>query len=159
MKRETSALPDMLDGDEKKGKKLTKIVCATEIFGEALMIVNFLVFTRGLSYHRFIPFALELTLLIVFALAISVFDIITIKANRVARILGASLITSTFFYNVMDFFLGLALMGADDWQKNIPAFLCCTAVCLIKLLCIKNIFRNKHIRTYFYQANKAKYGL
>lgn len=150
--------PD-LQGDAEKGKKVTTAICVTEIIGEILMVVNFLVFTSGISYHKHIPFALELTLLIVLAIGISVLDIVTISANRITRVVGTALITSTFFYNVMDFFLGLALLGAENWQENVPTFLCCTLVCVIKLFCVRGIFKNRHVRTYFYKVNKARYGL
>lgn len=150
--------PDLL-GDAEKGKKVTTALCVTEIIGEILMVVNFLAFTRGLSYHRHIPIAVELSLLLVFAVGISVLDIVTISANRVTRVVGTALITSTFFYNVMDFFLGLALMGAENWQENIPTFVFCTLVCVLKLFYVRNIFKNKHVRTYFYKVNKARYGL
>ncbi len=150
--------PDLL-GDAEKGKKVTTALCVTEIIGEILMVVNFLAFTKGLSYHRHIPIAVELSLLLLFAVGISVLDIVTVSANRVTRVVGTALITSTFFYNVMDFFLGLALMGAENWQENIPTFVCCTLVCVLKLFYVRNIFKNKHVRTYFYKVNKARYGL
>lgn len=159
MKKISTAVNPELEGDSVRGKKTTLAVCVTEIFGEILMIVNFLLFTRGLSYHRHIPFSLELTLLIIFATLICMCNIVTIWGNRISRVLGGALITATFFYNVMEFFLGLALMGADNWQKNIPTFLSCTAVMLVKFFCVKNIFRNKNVRAYFYAVNKARYGL
>lgn len=146
-------------GDAAKGKKLTVAACVAEILGEILMVVNFLVFTRGISYHRHIPEALELSLLVAAAAVIIVFDCVTITGNRISRVLGAAVITATFFYNVMDFFLGLALLGADDWVKNVPTFLSCTAVCLVKLLFVRNIFLQKDIRAYFFKVNKARYGL
>ena len=48
-------------------KKVTLAVCVLGILGEILMILNFLIFTKGVSYHRHIPFALEITLLLIFA--------------------------------------------------------------------------------------------
>lgn len=152
-----AALP--YDGDIKKGKKATLAVCILEIIGELLMIVNFLVFTRDLSFHKYITFPLELSLLIILAAVIAVLDVITVRGNRVSRVLGAAAIACTFFYNVMDFFLGLALMGAENRAENIPAFVSLTLVCVIKYVCVKNIFTNRHIKAYFYEVNKTKCGL
>ncbi len=156
MKNLSNAVNPELEGDSIKGKKVTLAVCVVGIIGEILMILNFLIFTKGISYHRHIPFALEITLLVVFATIISVCNVVTISGNRISRVLGGAFITATFFYNVMEFFLGLALIGAEDWYKNIPAFLSCTAVMMVKFFCVKNIFKNKHIRAYFYVVNNGR---
>ena len=142
-------------GDEKRGKKLTKILCTAEIIGEIMMVLNLVIFTKGISYHKHINFALELALLIIAAVIISVFVLITIKANRIARVLAAAFIASTFFYNVMEFFLGLAFLGSENPLPHIPGFLWITAVCLIKILWVRNIFLQKDVRAYFFEVNKT----
>lgn len=152
-------LPPEQEGNASKGRKKTALVCGLEMAAEVLMVVNYLVFTKGVSYHKYIPVPLELGLLIFFAAVIIIFDCVTVTGNRISRVIGAAVIASTFFYNVMDFFLGLSMLGADDWTGNIPFFLCCTAVCVMKFFCVKNIFINKDIRAYFYKVNKARYGL
>lgn len=154
-----SAVNPDLEGDSVRGKKITLCLCVMEMLGEILMLLNFLVFTRGVSYHRHIPFGLELALLIALAAAICVFDVFTVTGNRITRVLGAAFIAATFFYNGMDFFLGLAMLGAENWRENIPFFVSCTAVCAIKLVWARNIFKNTHVRAYFYKVNKARYGL
>lgn len=156
MKKYSNDVNPELEGDSTKGKKVTLAVCIVGILGEILMILNFLIFTKDISYHKHIPFALEITLLVVFATIISVCNVITISGNRVSRVIGGAFITATFFYNVMEFFLGLALIGAEDWYNNIPVFVSCTAVMLVKFFCVKNIFKNKHIRAYFYAVNTGR---
>lgn len=156
MEKLSKAVNPELEGDSVKGKKVAFAVCITESVGEILMILNFFIFTKGISYHRHIPFALELTLLIVLAVLVCICNTVTISGNRVSRVVGGALITATFFYNVMEFFLGLAMMGAENPAKNIPTFLSCTAVMLVKLFCVKNIFRNKHVRAYFYVVNNGR---
>lgn len=156
MKKYSNDVNPELEGNSQKGKKVTLAVCILGILGEILMILNFLIFTKGISYHRHIPFALEITLLVVFATTICVCNVVTISGNRISRVIGGAFITATFFYNVMEFFLGLALIGAEDWYNNIPAFISCTTVMLLKFLCVKNIFKNKHIRAYFYMVNTGR---
>ena len=142
-------------GDFNKGKKLTKAISIAEIAGEIMMVLNLVIFTKGVSYHKYISFSLELGLLIAAAVIISILVLITIKGNRIARVLGAAVIAATFFYNVMEFFLGLAYLGSDDPLPHIPGFLWITAVCLIKILWVRNIFLQEDIRTYFFEMNKT----
>lgn len=156
MKKYTNDVNPELEGNSQKGKKVTLAVCILGILGEILMVLNFLIFTKGISYHKHIPFALEITLLVVFAIIISVCNVVTISGNRVSRMIGGAFVTATFFYNVMEFFLGLALVGAEDWYNNIPVFISCTAIVLIKIFCVRNIFKNKHIRAYFYTVNTGR---
>ena len=156
MKKYTNDVNPELEGNSQKGRKVTLAVCILGILGEILMVLNFLIFTKDISYHKHIPFALEITLLVVFATIISVCNVVTISGNRISRMIGGAFVTATFFYNVMEFFLGLALVGAEDWYNNIPVFVSCTAIVLIKIICVRNIFRNKHIRAYFYTVNTGR---
>lgn len=148
-----------LIGDSVKGKRLVFVLAIFTIIGEFLMIFNYLFFSRGISYHRHIPQAFELSCLIIVALSVTVCVIITISGNRVSRIISSIIITATLFYNVIEFFLALALLGAENWTVNVPFFICSTLVCFIKVFYVRNIFLQKHVRAYFYKILKASYGL
>ena len=138
---------------------LTITISIIAIIGEIFMVTNYLRFAKGISYHRHIPVALELSLLIVLAVIISVLVCVTISGNRVTRFIVSFVIAATFFYNFLDFFLALALLGADNWRDNTDFFVGATLVCAIKILYVKNIFTQKDIRAYFYKVLKSRYGL